>query len=73
MERKNTLFVFALSSILVLAGFAASEKAYAQVVPQIGLGDFYCWDTLNPIPPSFHALINTIRDGFIHQDLVVLQ
>ena len=38
MERKITLMVFVLSSVLILSGFSASEKAFAQVVdPSTGI------------------------------------
>jgi len=43
MERKNTLLVFMLASVFVLAGFSTilNEKAYAQLAPPFG--DFTCW------------------------------
>jgi len=61
MERKKTIMVLSIASVLVLAGFSINEKAYAgnaqlpngnglPAIPQIGLGDFYCWDTLSPEP-----------------------
>ena len=50
MERKNTLVVLMMTSILVLVGFSANEKAYAGHVffndQQTGheiFGDFTCW------------------------------
>jgi len=50
--RREIFLVFVLASVLVFAGFSASEKAYAggepPVIAQIGLGDFYCWFTSNP-------------------------
>jgi hypothetical protein len=39
MERKITLMVFVLSSVLILAGFSTTEEAYAQV------SDFYWSET----------------------------
>jgi len=51
------LIVFSISSILVLAGFSANEKAYAQ-----SFGDFTCWNIesvyVTEVPPI------TIEDQF---------
>jgi len=47
MERKNTLIVFTLASVLVLAVFSANENAYAQT-PIID--DLHCYE-LAQLPP----------------------
>ena len=48
MERKITLMVFLLASVLVLAGFAANEKAYAGLTQSPPFGDFTCWESVEP-------------------------
>jgi len=62
MEKRRELFVvFLISSILVLAGFSANEKAYAgESFPPFG--DFKCWQniTAGPTPPA----ILGIQDQF---------
>ena len=69
-KRRVLLFVFSISSILVLAGFAANEKAYAGINTNNvngffpPFGDFKCWEIIEgqglTVPP---ALVS-IRDQF---------
>jgi len=63
-KRRVLLFVFSISSILVLAGFAANEKAYAggAVIPTGPFGDYTCWASVEPGNPSTAPL--TIIDQF---------
>ncbi len=52
MERKNTLIIFTLASVLVLTVFSANENAYAGVVPNVPNGpssipvvdDLHCYE-----------------------------
>jgi hypothetical protein len=65
MERKITLMVFSLASVLVLAGFLANEKAYAGNGPSPPgplFGDFTCWISVDPGQELVHPFL--IEDQF---------
>ena len=62
-KRRELLFVLSISTILVLAGFAANEKAYAGGGPiSFIFGDFKCWEFTQgtTVPPALFE----IRDQF---------
>ena len=63
-KRRELLFVLSISTILVLAGFAANEKAYAGTppIPTGPFGDYTCWASLEPGNPVIAPL--TIIDQF---------
>ena len=63
-KRRELLFVLSISTILVLAGFAANEKAYAgnTIIPTGPFGDYTCWASVEFGNPTIAPL--TIIDQF---------
>ena len=63
-KRRELLIVLSISTILVLASFAANEKAYAggDVIPTGPFGDYTCWASVEPGNPATAPL--TIIDQF---------
>jgi len=67
MERKNTLLVFTLSSILVLAGFSINQDAYAGTTTIPVVDDLHCWFVSSiPLPPTSVRLTDQFLENQIH-------
>jgi len=76
VERRVLLFVFSISSILVLAGFAANEKVYAGGPTFPPFGDFECWENISndSVPKAeFHITdqFNENDDPIVNEDWIL--
>jgi len=62
--RRETLVVFSIASILVLAGFSANEKAYAGAPAFPPFGDFKCWINVDDENTPTSNVLLGIQDQF---------